>query len=321
MAIAPAVAAEPNRDPGANPAGPNPNSGTVQPAQLAPPNRFLIRPFLGFAMSAVEMGDLSLQQTMYPFLWGVRAGWGRWKLTYSQSFPMPAEERALEPDNVGDGLDLSLSLAVRVRQREMVVNPFFRRYTGVDVFGARNTVGRPDVRFDTAGVSGMYMFNPRFSYDDRFIELEPRDSSSATLFLRTALGRVGFNSQGRALDDRLDETNLGNAARAVESRSLYGSAGLGVAFDWIPVGRLSLAYAMSIGGTFSNNRTLMMDGHTVSSNGFRFGTFSGSGGITWAGEHAHWGFMLLLDRDSFEVAAERALLLRGTALFFLGIRV
>jgi hypothetical protein len=315
------AAAPPKAEPAANPARPNREPETDPPAQPPPRNRFLLRPFLGFAMSAVEMGELSLQQTMYPFLWGVRAGWGRWKLTFSRSFPMPAEERALEPDNVGDGVDLSLSLAARVRQREMVVTPFFRRYTGVDVFGARNTVGRPDVRFDTAGVSGMYMFNPRFSYDDRFIELEPRQNSSATLFLRTALGRVRFDSQGRALDDRLDETDLGSAAKAIESRSLYGSAGLGLAFDWIPIGRLSLAYAISVGGTFSNNRTLMMDGRTVSSNGFRFGTFSGSGGITWAGEHAHWGTMLLLDGDPFEVAAERALLLRGTALFFLGIRV
>jgi hypothetical protein len=47
---------------------------------------------------------------------------------------------------------------------------------------------------------------------------------------------------------------------------------------------------------------------------------SGAGGLSWAGDVVHWGVFGLVDFDSFEIAGVSALLLRGSAFYFLGVR-
>ena len=162
---------------------------------------FLLRPFFSISYMGLIADEMNLEPLPLTSL-GVSAGWGRVKLTASRKIDLaqPDPEDEGTPYLKSDVFDLALAFSVPAKGRELVLTPFYSRATGAqvvvdsDVEPLDTRADYLEDRFDISlrgfGLDTLYCLNPSFSYDDWLLELKPRARSSASVVLRSSVGRV-----------------------------------------------------------------------------------------------------------------------------------
>jgi hypothetical protein len=290
----------------------------------------LVRPFLAISWMFLESPEMALHYAPTTSL-GASVGWRRLKLTVSKHVKLVEDEPYEDGTTLAtDDLALSLAVSVPVRQRELVLTPFYSRVSGfqveidtsVDPHGnpGGDIVPRSDLRLRSFGLDALYCLNPSFSYDDRFLELRPRERSAGTFLLRAALGRVSLASDGRPLNASTYWGPERPLARTTGFDANYAEASVGGAFQWLPVGRLAISGMLTFGGTLSNAHTTLADGTRASQFALR-PTYSGNVGIGWVGDLVHVGLIDYYVNEAIAIGDDTVTVRRLSLLLYLGLRV
>lgn len=289
----------------------------------------LVRPFFAITGLNLESPVVALHGDLTTSF-GASVGWRRLKLSVSKSVKLvedePYEDGTTLPTSA---LALELSGGVTVGNRELVLTPFFSRYSGFQVetdpgveSGSHggSIVPRADLRLQSFGVDALYCLNPNFSYDDRFNELKPREHSSGSFLLRSSLGRVSLASDGRALKTGTFWESEGPLARTTAFDANYAEVSVGAAGQWLPLSHFAINGMFTAGGTLANARTTLADGTRASQVSLK-PAFSSSFGIGWVGYLIHTGFIYHWARDGIAIGDDTVTALRVSLLLYLGLRV
>jgi hypothetical protein len=292
----------------------------------------LVRPFITVALLSLESAQAALHHPPVTSV-GASVGWKRLKLSVSRDVRFVSDD---EPDQAGmvlhtEMLNLSLAVSVPVRRRELVLTPFYSSVKGLQVevdpsvsgtsgSSGQDIVVRNDLRLRAAGVDALYCLNPNFSYDDRLIELKPREHSSGTFLVRASLGRASLGTDGRPLNAN---TYLGPERPFASTTSFdanYAGASVGAAGQWLPLGHLSLSGQISVGGTLSNAHVALADGTRASGLALR-PAYSGYGGIGYVGYTVHAGVFWSYTNEALAIGSDDVTVKRGTVVLYLGLRL
>lgn len=290
----------------------------------------LIRPFLTVALLSLEGEQAALDHAPVTSV-GASVGWKRLKLTASKDVRFVADD---EPDNAGTVLhttmlNLALAVSVPVLGHELVLTPFYSSVKGLQVLvdtsvshggAGEDIVDRNDLRLQSFGLDALYCLNRNFSYDDRLIELKPREHSSGTFLVKASVGRASLGTDGRPLNAT---TYLGSErpfARTTGFDANYAEASLGVAGQWLPVGHLSLTGQVSFGGTLSNAHVAFADGTRTSGLALR-PTYSGYGGLGYVGYVVHAGLLWSYTNENLAIGSDDVMVKRATVMLYFGLRV
>jgi hypothetical protein len=317
-------------------AGDPPPAPAPEPAPLAAERArdaerpLLVRPFFAISWIYLESSLLALHYDPTTSF-GASVGWRRLKLTVSKTVKLVTDEPYDDGTTLSTHeLALSLSGSLPVGGRELVLTPFYSRASGfqveidtsVDPHGnpGGDIIKRQDLTLQSFGLDALYCLNPRFSYDDRFVELKPREHSSATFLVRASLGRVSMSTDGRPLNA---QTYLGpesELARTAGFDANYAGAAAGGAFQLLPLGHLAINGMLTVGGTLSNAHATLSDGTRPSQLSLR-PTFSSNLGLGWVGYLIHTGLIYYYNNEAIAIGDETVSVRRLALLLYLGLRV
>jgi hypothetical protein len=252
---------------------------------------------------------------------GARLGYGPFMATATVDW---RPSQPVETHGESRGLDLQFTGTARLDNHEVAGTVFFQRYHGFylsttpDLFpSAASPLLAPRLSLDTYGVSFLLFTDPKFSYDDAFVEYRPKAEGEFSWAFRVAMGHLGFDANGNALMPGKLETDFNDAFGLNFLDATYASVGVGFGADWRPFGRVLLGLSGFVGGTFAASRFRIMG---YERNTPAIGPAASLQGVAgWSGDLFHWGLMATAESEGLRIEGTEMTATRIFTLLFLGV--
>jgi hypothetical protein len=295
-------------------------------------DRFLLRPVLGW--SYVNLGFTPTRPETaggedHVVTWrpnsatkvGARAGYGPFLATATVDW------KSTNPDEThgeSRGVELQFTSTVKLDGHEIAATVFFQRYHGFylsttqELFpNIESPILAPRLALTTYGVNFLFFTDPKFSYDDVFVEYRPKERGEASWAFRVAMGHVGFDSHGNSLMPGKFATDFNDAFGMNYLEATYASIGVGFGADWRPFGRVLLGLSGFVGATLAATSHRIMGYERYSPAVGPSASLQAVAG--WSGDLLHWGLMLTADSESLRIEGTDVSSTRSSTLLFLGV--
>jgi hypothetical protein len=289
--------------------------------------KFLLRPFigissLGLSLTPDEDPDVDLSPNTSTVM-GLRGGYT--PFVVSASFGI-GEEQDAEVYGKSGALDFQFSAPTRVGGRELLGTVFFQQYknffaSNMEELGIdpAQPYRLPNMFSRNVGLAATLFTDPKFSYDDTFLEGRARSATEATWAFRLSLGYHAFDTGGQSLIPVEQRMRFGRIGQIHALDSRYASFSVGWASDW----RLGKGFFIGMSGLLGLTAAARIS--RVGTEKFIEPAFGPSVTLHiitgYAGDTFHWGYLGTADLESTNFDDTGLSAIRGLNMLYIGIRL